>query len=76
MAKKDGARLVEAARTAVRAHLNAHTSHSPPPVAPAPVPAPAGDPRATLVSLKERHADGLITDEGYAAKCAEVLARI
>ncbi|MEV0647924.1 PH domain-containing protein [Phytomonospora sp. NPDC050363] len=52
----------------------------PPPYAPQAVPAaqaaPGADPRATLQSLRDWHAEGLITDEEYAAKRAEVLARL
>lgn len=71
--KKDGQRLVDAARTAVRETTASH-------VVPAPSSAAGagadGDPRTVLRELQAWHTEGLITDEEYAAKRAEVLARV
>jgi Short C-terminal domain len=45
-----------------------------PPPAPAPAAAPAPDPIAQLKSLGELHAQGVLTDEEFAAQKAKILA--
>jgi Short C-terminal domain len=45
-----------------------------PPPAPAPAATPAPDPIAQLKSLGELHAQGVLTDEEFAAQKAKILA--
>ena len=70
------AEALDTAGRAMRAGDVPPRDHAPAVTGVAPAPGRATDVRAGLVELGELHADGLITDDEYRAKRAEVLARL